>query len=78
MFTSEVWLKRVGLPYSSPHKFRHGHIQWGLMHSKDRAQLKEAEIKSRILSLGDRNSNRSSNLEIIEALEIILENLKSN
>lgn len=27
------WLKRVGLRYHSPHKFRHGHAVYGLMHS---------------------------------------------
>ncbi len=29
----KVWLKKVGLPYRSPHKFRHGHIQYGMKHS---------------------------------------------
>ena len=59
-------------------------ISENVMHSNTKitdeiySNLKEAEIKSRILSLGDGNSNGSSNLEIIEALEIILENLKSN
>lgn len=30
----------VGLPALSPHKFRHGHAVYGLMHSKDMADLK--------------------------------------
>jgi len=93
------WLSNVGLPYSSPHKFRHGHIQWGLMHSKDRAQfkaisenvmhsntritdeiyssLKETEIKSRILSMGDENGSGANTQQVIEVLETLLENLKS-
>lgn len=29
-----AWLIKVGLPYRSPHKFRHGHIQYGMKHSK--------------------------------------------
>lgn len=29
------WLKRVGLPHHSPHKFRHGHGVWGAMNSDD-------------------------------------------
>jgi hypothetical protein len=59
-------------------------ISENVMHSNTRitdeiySNLKEVEIKSRIQSLGGGNSNGSSNLEIIEALEIILENLKSN
>lgn len=34
------WLERVGLPYHSPHKFRHGHAVYGLQQSKDVADLK--------------------------------------
>jgi hypothetical protein len=26
----QAWLKKVGLPYHSSHKFRHGHIHYGL------------------------------------------------
>lgn len=34
------WLARQGLPYHSPHKFRHGHAVYGLQNSKDVADLK--------------------------------------
>lgn len=34
------WLERVGLPYHSPHKFRHGHAVYALKHSKDIGQFK--------------------------------------
>lgn len=36
----ETWLKRVGLPYHSPHAFRHGHVQWGYLHADKPAQRK--------------------------------------
>jgi integrase len=29
-----AWLDKVGLSYHSPHKFRHGHIQYGLAQSR--------------------------------------------
>lgn len=34
------WLQRVGLPYHSPHKFRHGHAVFGLKHSDTMPQYK--------------------------------------
>lgn len=34
------WLNRVGLPYHSPHKFRHGHAVYGVKKAKDVADLK--------------------------------------
>jgi integrase len=34
------WLSRVGLPYHSSHKFRHGHAVHGLQNSHDIADLK--------------------------------------
>ncbi|MBN2554607.1 MAG: hypothetical protein JXA97_01605 [Anaerolineales bacterium] len=36
----EDWMERVGLPYHSPHKFRHGHIQYLVMNAEDRGDLK--------------------------------------
>ena len=35
-----VWLGRVGLPYHSPHKFRHGHAVYALKQAKDIPALK--------------------------------------
>ncbi len=34
------WLDKVGLPYHSPHKFRHGFAVYSLKHAKDISQLK--------------------------------------
>lgn len=34
------WLDRVGLPYHSPHKFRHGHAVYALKQAKDIPALK--------------------------------------
>jgi integrase len=34
------WLIKVGLPYYSPHKFRHGHAVFGLKNAKDIPALK--------------------------------------
>jgi integrase len=34
------WLEKVGLPYRSPHKFRHGHIRYGRDHCKSIADFK--------------------------------------
>jgi integrase len=34
------WMKKVGLPYHSPHKFRHGHVHYGQAHSKTQEDYK--------------------------------------
>jgi len=34
------WLKKVGLPYHSPHKFRHGNAVYSIKMAKDIAALK--------------------------------------
>jgi len=34
------WLKKVGLPYHSPHKFRHGNALYSLKIAKDIQALK--------------------------------------
>jgi integrase len=34
------WLIKVGLPYHSPHKFRHGHVHYGQAHSKTQEDYK--------------------------------------
>jgi site-specific recombinase XerC len=38
------WIESKGLPYHSPHKFRHGHIQYGLAKSKDIADYKAVSM----------------------------------
>jgi integrase len=40
----KAWMEKVGIKYRSPHKFRHGHIQWGLAHSKDHADYKAVSL----------------------------------
>jgi integrase len=40
----KAWLGRVGLPYHSPHKFRHGHIQYGAAHAKTVADFKAVSM----------------------------------
>jgi hypothetical protein len=39
-----AWLDKVGLLYHSPHKFRHGHIQYGLSKSKTVADFKAVSL----------------------------------
>jgi site-specific recombinase XerD len=36
----QEWLSKQGLPYHSPHKFKHGHIHYGLLRSKNVADYK--------------------------------------
>ncbi len=36
----QAWLSQVGLPYHSPHKFRHGHAVYALKNAKDISALK--------------------------------------
>lgn len=38
------WLEKNNLPYRSPHKFRHGHIHYGLEHAKDLEQYKAVSM----------------------------------
>ncbi len=38
------WLSKVDLPYHSPHKFRHGHIHYGLERAKTIADLKAVSL----------------------------------
>jgi integrase len=40
----KAWMDKAGLKYRSPHKFRHGHIQFGLAHSKDHADYKAVSL----------------------------------
>jgi hypothetical protein len=38
------YLEHENLPYHSPHKFRHGHIQYGLAHAKTIADFKAVSM----------------------------------
>ncbi len=40
------WLDRENLPYHSPHKFRHGHIHYGLTYAKDIADFKAISMNA--------------------------------
>jgi integrase len=40
------WLLRVDLPYHSPHRFRHGHIHYGLNNAKDIGDFKAVSINA--------------------------------
>lgn len=35
-----AWMKKVNLPYHSPHKFRHGHVHFGQAHSTTQEEYK--------------------------------------
>jgi len=39
-----AWLDKDGLPYHSSHKFRHGHIQYGLARSRTIADYKAVSL----------------------------------
>lgn len=39
-------LLKVGLPYHSPHKFRHGHIHFGLNHTESVADFKAVSLNA--------------------------------
>jgi site-specific recombinase XerD len=40
----KAFFDNIGLPYHSPHKFRHGHIQYGAAHSKTVADFKAVSM----------------------------------
>ncbi len=40
----KAWLAGVGLPYHSSHKFRHGHIHYGLERAKTMADFKAVSM----------------------------------
>jgi integrase len=40
------WIVSNGLPYHSPHKFRHGHIHYGLERAKDIADFKAVSLNA--------------------------------
>jgi hypothetical protein len=42
----KAWIESQGLPYHSPHKFRHGHIHYGLEHAKDIAGFKAISMNA--------------------------------
>lgn len=56
------WLKQEGLPYYSPHKFRHGHIHYGLEHAENIADFKAVSMNA-----------MHSNMEITDTFYSVLQ-----
>ena len=40
----QAYLSKIGMPYNSPHKFRHAHIHYGLERSKTMADYKAVSM----------------------------------
>jgi site-specific recombinase XerD len=40
------WMRQENLPYHSPHKFRHGHVHYGLEHSDNIADFKAVSMNA--------------------------------
>lgn len=40
----KAWMEKNGLPYKSPHKFRHGHIHFGMENAKELDQFKAVSM----------------------------------
>ncbi|MEW6402934.1 MAG: site-specific integrase [Chloroflexota bacterium] len=59
-----AWLSRVGLPYHSPHKFRHGHATYALKQAKDVPALKAVS-----------QNLMHSNLSVTDGIYAILDDL---
>ncbi len=57
------WLDQEGLTYHSPHKFRHGHIHYGLTRSKNIADFKAVSMNA-----------MHSNMEITDQFYSVLHN----
>ena len=41
-----AWMLKIGLPYRSPHKFRHGHIHYGLNNAQSIADFKAVSLNA--------------------------------
>ena len=64
------WLGRVGLPYHSPHKFRHGHAVYALKNAKDVPALKAVSqnLMHKNLSITDGVYGILSDLDVREQI----------
>lgn len=64
------WLKKVGLPYHSPHKFRHGHAVYALKNAKDIPALKAVSqnLMHANLSITDGDYGILSNYDVREQI----------
>lgn len=47
-----AWLAKVGMPYRSPHKFRHGHIHYAMKRARDIADYKAISMNVMHSSMG--------------------------
>ena len=73
-----AWLDKVGLPYHSPHKFRHGHIQYGLARSRTIADYKAVSLNAMHASMEitDEIYSRLDNKEVRMRIEQLGEEQK--
>ena len=67
------WLARVGLPYHSPHKFRHGHAVYALKQAKDVPALKAVSqnLMHKNLSITDGVYGILSDLDVKEQIALL-------
>jgi integrase len=74
------WLERVGLPYHSPHKFRHGHIHYGLQNAKDIADFKAVSQNAMhsSMEITDQFYSNQSDSEIKNRIDDISKSLSNN
>lgn len=70
------WLEKVGLPYHSPHKFRHGHIHYGLERAKTMADFKAVSLNvmHASIKITDQVYSRLSDDEIRTRVEKLSDN----
>lgn len=70
------WLEKVGLPYHSPHKFRHGFAVYSLKKAKDISQLKaiSQNLMHENISITDGIYGGLSNADIKEQITSLIEN----
>lgn len=71
----QAWLKKAGLPFHTPHKFRHGHVHWGLSHSKDMADFKAVSenVMHSNLSITDRVYSNLKETQLSERIAALSE-----
>jgi site-specific recombinase XerC len=76
----EDWLKRVGLPYHSPHKFRHGNAVYALKNAKDVSALKAVSqnLMHKNLRVIDGVYGILSDLDVKEQMAMLGTNLAGN
>jgi len=68
------WLSRVGLPYHSPHKFRHGHAVYAIQHAQDIKALKaiSQNLMHENLSITDGVYGVLSDLDVARTIRTLI------